>query len=546
MKRRPLFRTVTTRLLAAWLLLALVGCAGRETIGNLATPAASGFSESGDEEPPNRWWETFDDADLNAQINVALDGNYTLAVAMERLRAAKALTRREASDLLPDLDGFTETFNSFGPGDDAKSFEWGLEASYQVDLWGQIESRVDAERIRASATQADYHAVALTLSAEIARNWFSLIESYAQLELLDDQIETNQTGQKLQEARFALGLIRSADVLRQRQLVESTLEQVAVVQSRIELLEHELAVLQGRMPQDANYDTGSQLPDLHAMPATGLPSELLQRRPDVRREYLAFVAADRDVASAISAQYPRISLSASLSNVTEHPEDLFRDWFVSIGSQLVAPLFDGGQRRAEVERTAAVVRQRFNEYGETMLIAFREVEDALARERNQRVRLEHLQAQVELAQQSSDQLREQYLIGDTDYLSVLTAITAQQRLQRETLSAQLELILIRISLHLSLAGDFDSCPTDFGTQDSGDPNFGLTESDSTDEMPLAPHPDAQDTDAQDTDAQDTSYRDAAMIDLDNAQADAEADADVAILDRDLEIDSGNAENNTNE
>ncbi len=164
------------------------------------------------------------------------------------------------------------------------------------------------------------------------------------------------------------------------------------------------------------------------------------------------------LASAISAQYPRLSLTGSVINVAESPETLFRDWFVSIGGQLIAPLLDGGQRRAEVDRTTAVVRQRFNEYGQTMLNAFREVEDSLALERYQIERIERLEAQVDLAQQASEQLREQYLIGDADYLDVLSAISTQQRLQRETLSARLELVLIRIGLYLALAGDFDTRP----------------------------------------------------------------------------------------
>ncbi len=140
------------------------------------------------------------------------------------------------------------------------------------------------------------------------------------------------------------------------------------------------------------------------------------------------------------------------------PETLFRDWFVSIGGQLIAPLLDGGQRRAEVDRTAAVAGQRFYEYGQTMLNAFREVEDSLALERYQIERIERLDAQVHLAEQASGQLREQYLIGDADYLDVLSAIQSQQRLQREVLSARLELILIRIGLYLALAGDFDTRP----------------------------------------------------------------------------------------
>lgn len=446
------------RCFAVLLLLAMAGCANRDAVVSFPARLPPPFSASGKMVSPDRWWTTFDDSGLDQQINQALGGSFTLAAALQRLRAARALVRREASDLWPDVDGVADIGSVFGPGDDRTVYTLGLDASYQVDLWGQIESRVEAERLRAAATFADYQAVALSLSAEVARTWFALIESRAQLALLDEQLETNRTGLSLQESRFGLGQVRSADVLRQRQLVESTLEQAVIVKARIEVLEHQLAVLLGQPPQEATYVTGAELPALPPLPATGLPSELLNRRPDVRRDYLAFMAADRDLASAITAQFPRLSLSGSVLNIADRPETLFRDWFVAIGGQLIGPLIDGGARRAEVDRTTAVVRLRFNEYGQTMLNAFREVEDSLALERYQLERIGRLEKQVELARQASEQLREQYLIGDTDYLNVLSAITTQQRLQREALSARLELLLIRIGLYLALAGDFDPCP----------------------------------------------------------------------------------------
>ncbi len=427
----------------------------REVTSRLPTGPPPAFSSSGETAMPDRWWFAFDDAALNQQIAVSLDGSFTLAAALERLRAARAVTRREASDLWPDLDGVDDANSTFSTdGDEATRLVLGLEASYQVDLWGQIQSRVDAERLRASATHADYHAIALTLSADVARTWYSLIEAHAQLELLDRQIETNRKGLQGQQARFEVGLIRLPDLLRQEQLVESTLEQAVVVQSRIAVLEHLLAVLQGRPPQDATYEPGEDLPGLPPLPDTGLPAELLDRRPDIRREFLALQAADRDLAAAITSQYPRISLTSSLTNVAEHPEDLFREWFFSIGSQLVAPLIDGGQRRAEIDRTASVVYQRFNQYGETVINAYREVEDSLIREQYLIARIERLDNQTKLASQSSTLLREQYLIGDADYLDVLSAITAEQSLQRETLSARLELVRTRIALYLALAGSF--------------------------------------------------------------------------------------------
>jgi outer membrane protein TolC len=333
-----------------------------------------------------------------------------------------------------------------------------------VDLWGQIGSRVQAEGLRADSTLADYQTTELTLSAEVARTWFALIEAHAQIALLEEQVETNLTVLDLQEARFGLGQIRLADVLRQRQLVESTREQAVVARSRVALLEHVLAVLQGRAPQEAGYDTGSVLPSLPPLPDTGLPAELVNRRPDVRRELLALEAADRDLASAITAQYPRLNLTASVTTAAESPENLFRDWLVSIAGQLIGPLFDGGERRAEVDRTAAVVRERVADYGQTVLVAYREVEDALALERYQRERIELLNIQLDLARQSSVQLREQYIFfGDeTDFLDVLSATTEEQRLQRETLSARLDLVLTRIALYLALAGDFESIRPDRG------------------------------------------------------------------------------------
>ncbi|MCA9129401.1 MAG: TolC family protein, partial [Planctomycetales bacterium] len=286
--------------------------------------------------------------------------------------------------------------------------------------------------------------------------WYALIEAHAQLELLEKQTETNRNGLKAVELRFEFGGGGSANVLRQRQLIQSTLEQMVVVRSSIEVLEHQLAVLTGQPPQNAAYSPGSLLPELPPLPYSGLPSQLLQRRPDVQADFLAMAAADRDLAAAVLDQYPRLNLASSLVNAAENPATLFRDWFLSVGGQLIGPILDGGQRRAEVSRRQAIVCQRFNEYRQTILIALQEVEDGLALERFQVERIGKLQTQVELAEQASELLEKQFITGDASYLDILSAVQSQQRLQRAMLSARLDLILIRIGLYLALAGDFDT------------------------------------------------------------------------------------------
>ncbi len=256
------------------------------------------------------------------------------------------------------------------------------------------------------------------------------------------------------QKRFAAGQLRSADILRQRQLIEANREQAVVVQSRLALLENRLAVLEGRPPQQKRTLPEGVLPDLAATPRVGLPAALLQRRPDVQEALLILQSADRDLASAVSDQFPRLNITASITTAAENPAGLFREWLASMAGQLTAPLFDAGQRKAEVERNEAIRRQRLAEYGQVVLNAFREVEDTLARERFQLQRLERLEKQLELAKETNQQLRTQYLNGVTDYIAVLTAIREQQQLERDVLNARLARIEIRIALHRALAGGF--------------------------------------------------------------------------------------------
>jgi NodT family efflux transporter outer membrane factor (OMF) lipoprotein len=327
---------------------------------------------------------------------------------------------------------------------------------YEVDLWGRVRSRVEAERFRAKATRTDYQTAALSLSAEVVRTWTQLAEANSQRRLVQEQIETNETVLTLLENRFETGQIRSVDVLRQRQLVESTREQRAVVESRIQVLEHRLAVLLGRPPQAGIDDPPEALPELPPLPAAGVPTDLIRRRPDVQRALNRLKAADRDLATAISNQYPRLTLSVSASTAASTAQDLFQSWAYAFAGDLLAPIFRGGALRAEVDRTEAVRIQRLYAYGQTILTAFQEVEDALIREKKQREQIQQLERQVELAQQAYEQLRTQYFNGAADYLDVLTALDEVQQLRRDRLAAERTLVEDRIALYRALAGAFET------------------------------------------------------------------------------------------
>lgn len=444
--------------LFGFVVLGVLGCTAQTEVPAPPVEAPQRFSESGTPEVPDRWWTVFENEQLNAVVDSATASNFTLKSAWQRLQAAEAVVDRESSALFPSLDASAQGEVGRAPTDAGVSerLELGLNASYEVDLWGRIRADVEAEQFRAEATRAEYQTAALSLSAEVVRAWYQWAEARGQVQLVDQQIETNETVLTLLENRFETGQIESVDILRQRQLVESTHEQRAVAESRAQVLEHQLAVLLGRSPQEGVGATPDSLAALPPLPNTGVPMELVRRRPDVRRAFRLLQAADRDLAAAISNQYPRLTLSAAASSAETDAARLFQDWAYSFAGNLLAPLFRGGELRAEVDRTRAVKDQRLHEYAQTTLTAYREVEDALVRERQQREQIRQIEEQVNLAQQAYEQLRFQYLNGTTNYLDVLTALDDAQQLRRDLLSARLTLVEDRIALYRALAGSFET------------------------------------------------------------------------------------------
>jgi len=446
---------------AACLLLA--GCATRSTGSDPFETESPTFSSSGGARSPADWWTTFEDDNLNEFVRTALDGNFSLAAARERLLAADALARRERSDLFPDLDGFLGAESNRadagerGGGNDF--VDAGLAASYEVDLWGRIRATAEAEALRAEAAAADLEAAKISLAGEVALTWYRLVEQKASLDLLAAQLEANEKVLTSLTNRFRGGQVRSVDILRQEQLLEATRERLIAAESDDEVLKHQLAVLLGRPPQPPEVLPADGLPELAPLPATGLPAEIVRRRPDIRAAFLRLRAAGRDLAAAVSARYPRLNLTAGLTASSEDAADLFDDWARSIAAELIGPIVDGGRRRAEAERTRAVRRQRLAEYRQTTLEAFREIEDALAREAKQRERIASLREQVRLQSTAYDRLQSEFFNGISDFIDVLTALTGTQQLRRDLLVAERQLIEFRIALYRALAGPIDDVPT---------------------------------------------------------------------------------------
>ncbi len=413
------------------------------------------FSATGQQLVASTWWQAFDDPGLNHLVARALEDNLSLQAAYQRLLQAQAVARRQEASRFPTLDATAGAERQVSDAAGTTTLNVGLGASYEVDLWGRVQALADAEQLRASASEADYQAAAISLSGEIANTWFQWLEQHAQRQLAENQLATNRNVLTVIETRFGTGMSSSADVLRQRQLVEASDDRLNEVAAEITVLENQLAVLQGMAPGQISLPDAAALPDLPPLPATGVPASLLLRRPDLQQQWLQIQAADRDLAAAISNQFPRFSIEASISTMASDPGALFNRWLSSLAGNLLAPVVDGGERRANVSRAEAARNALVRDYGQAVLIAIREVEDALTREQQLRERLASLDERIDLADATLQQLRTRYLNGAASYLDVLDALQGQQDLSRTRLTTRQQMLVNRVALYRALAGRID-------------------------------------------------------------------------------------------
>lgn len=432
----------------------------------LKTHPPESFSQSGPLPLPDQWWKTFEDEDLNQIMDLALQDNPSLLATWDRLRQAQAVAVREGAPRFPTLSADSLASRSRdNDGNQTDRFALGLISSYELDLWGRVRAHSSAAAFEAQSTKADLIAAAITLSGEIARTWYTLIEQRGQLALLESQMATNEQVLKLVTMRFRQGVAVAADVLRQRQLVEQTRGNTMDVRAQIGTLSNQLAILLGQPPTTLEFPDDRQLVPLPPLPSTGLPIELVQRRPDVQAVFYQVQAADVRIAAAIADRFPRIDLAGSLNTnlsatliggaFATTPAGLFASWLGTVSSQIFLPIIDAGARRAEVARTRAALSEMLHNYEATVLQAFQEVEDALVRETQQREKALSLEEQLEMATQVIERLRSRYLHGSTTYLDVLNALTSQQELERQILTARRTMIEFRIDLAKALAGGWD-------------------------------------------------------------------------------------------
>jgi NodT family efflux transporter outer membrane factor (OMF) lipoprotein len=427
----------------------------------------TGLDEEKPAPPVGEWWKKFEEEDLNALMERAFSHNLDIAQAYEKLKQLQAMIRMSNASrgLTINLDGSAQrsrqssffrgmTGESSGFGASTfNSYSLSAAASYELDLWGKLKSNTEAAVFDAIASEQDLKALYMSISAELADLYFLAAEQRAQLELSDHTIASFQDTLERVERRYRGGLVPALDVYQSRQNLAAARAQRPLFESGLSVALNELSVLTGSFPDGEIGGRSTGLKDIPVF-QTGIPSQLLSRRPDIEAALLRLKASDERIGAAIADRFPSFNLMGSYGGTSNEVRSVLDspNVFWSLLLQIAQPIFDAGRRKAEVDRTEAVFREKLAAYHKTVLNAFREVEDALAKIHASEERIKMLEENVSTSESALRLSLDRYMQGLSDYLPVLTEQLRHVNVKSNLLAAKRQLISDRIQLVRALGG----------------------------------------------------------------------------------------------
>lgn len=425
--------------------------------------------------PKNAWWKVFGDTELNQYEDRAMGSNQTLKAATSRLAEARAFAGVTASGLYPELDagasGQRERLSANRPTNGAKIvsnavtqniFSIPFTLNYEFDLFGRVRHSLEAANASFQASAADLENVRLMVASELAADYFQLRELDAEVAVVQKAVEFQKQGLQLVENRHNGGAVSGLDVAQQQTVLDSSYTQLALLQQQRAQFEHAVAVLQGLPASEFKAPVRALDTQPPAIPVA-LPSELIQRRPDIATAEREVAAANAQVGVAKAAFYPSLSLgatgagfqSADIAKLVSAPSAIW-----SVGLSLFEPVIAGGRNHAQLANARAAYDENVANYRESVLVAFQQVEDALSGLNALTSASDSQQRAVADAQTSLTLANARYTGGLVTYLDVITA--QEQVLNNERLATQIQgqRLVTSVLLVKALGGGWDASSID--------------------------------------------------------------------------------------
>jgi NodT family efflux transporter outer membrane factor (OMF) lipoprotein len=460
---------------AAGLAAVLTGCSLAPGYRTPTMTIPTAFKEEGpwteatpaDQLRRGAWWEAYGDPLLDryeAQLQAA---SPTLAEAVARYDTARALAQLASAEALPRLGAGAEItrnrqsdnrpLRGANQPDVYSADTLGFAADYELDLWGRVRNLVAAGRAEAQASAADMESVRLSLEAQLANDYVRLRSLDAEAALLDDAVKAYDRAYGITTDRFKGGLVSDLDVSRAETQLQSTQAQVADIASQRALVEHAIASLVGEPASSFSIPPATVALNLPNA-ATGLPSTLLQRRPDVAAAERRAAAANARIGVARAAFFPSIDLAAAGGWQNTAFANLLApgNTFWLLGPEAALSLFDGGRRKAGVEAARAQLAEASAVYRAQVLRAFQDVEDNLAVLNHLAIEADHQTAAIKAADRTQAAALARYEEGAVNYLDVVTAQAADLQAKRTGLEVEDRRLQASVNLVRALGGGWTS------------------------------------------------------------------------------------------
>ncbi|MGG1945314.1 efflux transporter outer membrane subunit [Trinickia sp. NRRL B-1857] len=433
-----------------------------------APQASKGWSVSApaDAEPRGPWWTLFNDPELNrleARVDVS---NQSVKKAVAQLQAARAIVDYQRAGYSPTVTaGVSQSRSRLSQdvlghslaGKTVPDYSAGVAASWEPDLFGRVKDATVDARDTAQASDADLQAVRLSMSSELATDYFDLRSLDIQKKLLDDTVAAYATSLKIVQQQFAAGGIDASAVTQAQTQLESTRTQDTDLDVERAKLQHAIATLIGVPASSFSLPSDTTAITVPSIPA-GMPSQLLERRPDIAASERRVAAANARIGEARAAFYPDLTLSATagLESTFFSPWLTAPSLFWSIGSQLAGTLFDGGRRDAALKGATAQYDGTVADYRQTVLVAFQQVEDNLSALQTLASEAQTQQRATAAARQSLQLTTNRYQAGAVSYLDVVTSQTIALSNERTLDRIEARHIDASVALLKALGGGWDS------------------------------------------------------------------------------------------
>lgn len=414
------------------------------------------------------WWELYGDQQLNGLIEKLNSSNQTVAQSEAQFRQAQALVRSARGAFYPSVDlSVGKTRSSQGTGSSSSSlsssasgirdtYNAQLGVSWEADIWGKLRRGLEANEASAQASFADLAAMRLSQQSELVQNYLQLRVIDQQKRLLEATVAAYEKSLQMTQNQYRAGISgRDAVAQAQTQLKTTQADLVDLIWQRAQF-ENAIAVLTGQAPAEFSIAETQNIPNLPQIPLS-LPSQLLERRPDIASAERSVIAANANIGVAKAAYYPDLTLSMSGGYSSSTSKNLLTlpNRFWSVGPKLDLPIFDGGIRSAEVDRTEAVYDQTVAKYRQTVLDGFREVENYLVQlkvyEDEAAVRQEALDA----ARDSLRLTQNQYKAGLIAYIDVVVVQATALSNERTVLNILQSRLIASVQLIAALGGGWD-------------------------------------------------------------------------------------------